>query len=248
MFTKDPFQIYHDTVNKNIERMKREKKLPVLSHPVRSGSQKRRPLADITSLFNKQQSSKVKKPIPSTRKLLSRFETKPKREIPIKRNDFALLENRGVNNKYSRISKEFTNGKKDPLLNRFVESLGTFVGWFRLNKFQYKVDAKDGQPRTKRVITEGIIDNTLRSNYARPEYSKLSTHPTHRIAQVNKLSDFMYVVKVCNDGAGEKVVMLMSVGDCEIKVDDRINLDDLSYEMDYKGEILEVYIRWHLVT
>lgn len=247
MFMKDAFEKYYDNVNKNIERMKREKKLIVSCRPMQTTSQTRQPLSNITSQFNKQPTSKINKPVTSTRKLLSQFEIKPKRKINIKKYDFKLLENRGFNNKYTRIENEFTKNNKDPLVNAFVAKLETFINWFKLNRFQYKVQEKDGQDSKANVINENIIENTIRSNYIRPEYSKVSTQATHKILQVNELSDFMYVVKVCNRNGEEKIVMLMSVGDNKVKVDDRINLKALSYKMDYKGKPLEVYIRWQLV-
>ena len=39
----------------------------------------------------------------------------------------------------------------------------------------------------------------------------------------------------------------MNVGNCEIKVNDRLNLNDLCYLMDYQGGKLGVYLRWHVV-
>ena len=249
MFSNDPFKIYHNRVNKNIQRMKREKKLTVSSSPMRPTSQRREPSANITTQFNNRQSkSKINKSVTSTRQLLSQFESQPKRKNFIKNYDFKLLENRGLNSKYTRIANEFKKDKKDSLVNKFVGKLETFTNWFRLNRFQYKVEGKDGQESKTKVIRENIIQHTVRSNYIRPEYSKLSTQPTHKIIQVNKLCDFMYVVKVCSDHGEEKIVMLMNIGDHKVEINEKISLRDLCYKMEYKGKSLEVYIRWHLVT
>lgn len=273
MFNKDPFKVYHDNVNKNIERMKKEKKLLVSSQHIPGDRQhhahhhKRQPLSNITSARINKPTSTTKTNLLSTRKLLSKFE-KPKREIfSNKSYEFEVLNNRGSNNKYTKIENEFDSKNiisKDLTINSFLKKFKEMVNWYKLNKFQFEITnttSKEGvnnngyfEQVNKNVITGQIMQNIVKRNYIRPEYSKAKITATHKVNQIGKLSEFMYAVKVSGERSNddnqtqtEKTVLLMNVGNCEIKVNDRLNLNDLCYLMDYQGGKLGVYLRWHVV-
>lgn len=107
----------------------------------------------------------------------------------------------------------------------------------------------------KNVITGQIMQNIVKNEITFDlNYSKAKITATHKVNQIGKLSEFMYAVKVSGERSNddnqtqtEKTVLLMNVGNCEIKVNDRLNLNDLCYLMDYQGGKLGVYLRWHVV-
>ncbi|CAX44581.1 conserved hypothetical protein [Candida dubliniensis CD36] len=273
MFNNDPFKIYHDNVHKNIERMKREKKLIVFSQRIptdkscHSHLHKRQPLSNITSARINKPKPASKSNLLSTRNLLSKFD-KPKREIfSNKSYEFEVLDKRGLNNKYTKIENEFESkniDSKDPLVSSFLKKFKEVINWYKLSKFQFEATNtiyKEGvngsgnfDQADKSVITRQIMQNMVKRNYIRPEYSRIKITATHKVNQIGKLSEFMYVVRVLDETNNyanlkqtEKTVLLMNVANCEIKVEDRLNLNDLCYLMDYRGKKLEVYLRWHVV-